>query len=122
MNILTLAVAGLMAILTVVFILFLFVAIIYNLKAGEYYRHSLAKKLGSLRLVKMLGALGVDANVYLHNERIIDIHKQMERCSECENAVQCDEKLANNKITADDIGFCNNEKDLQDILNKQIAD
>lgn len=121
MNILTLAVVGVMAILTVVFILFLFVAIIYNLKAGEHYRHSLAAKLDSLRLVKMLGALGVDANAYLHGERIVDIHKQMERCSECENAVQCDEKLANNKISADDIDFCNNEKNLQDIVNKQTG-
>lgn len=119
MNILTLAITGLMALLAVVFILFLFVAIIFNLKTGENYRHRLANKLDDLRLVRMLGALGIDANAYLHSEKIIDIHRQMERCAACENTDQCDDRLSSNEIAAEDIDFCNNEKDLQGIVKKQ---
>lgn len=104
--------------LTVVFVLFLFVAIIFNLKTGETYRRSLAGKLDNLRLSRMLGALGVDVNAYLHSERIIDINRQMARCTACDNTEQCDDRLENNEITAGDIGFCNNEKDLQDIINR----
>lgn len=121
MNILTLTVIGLMALLAISFITFLFVAIIFNLKTGEKYRHSLANKLDDLRLVRMLGALGIDANAYLHSEKILEIHRQMERCSACENTDQCDDRLANNKIAAEDIGFCDNEKDLQGIVKKQTS-
>ena len=121
MNILTLVIAGVMTVLVIAFVLFLFVAIIFNLKAGEKYRQSLVTKLDELRLAKMLGALGIDVNSYLHQERIIDIQKQLKRCSDCENTDQCDDNLSNNKITAGDIEFCNNEKDLQEIVKKHSA-
>jgi hypothetical protein len=110
-----------MALMVIAFVMFLFVAIIFNLKSGEKYRQSLVNKLDQLRLAKMLGALGIDVNAYLHQERIVDIQKQMKHCADCENTNQCDEKLSTNKIAADDIEFCNNEKALQDIIKKRSA-
>ena len=113
-----LLVAGLLGILITVFVVFLFTAIIFNMKTGERYRSMLANKLVNLRLNKMLGALGVDVNTYLHNESIVDIQNQMARCTECENTDQCDDRLSNNEIAAADIDFCNNEKELQEIVRK----
>ena len=115
MNILTAIVAGLLGILTLVFAVMLVSAIIFNVKAGKKYRQSLAVKVDQLRLSKMLNALGVDINTYLHTERMVDIQQQMNRCSACENTEKCDDQLSGGSISADEIGFCNNEQSLQEM-------
>jgi len=119
MNLFSLIVAGLLTVLTLAFIVMLASAIGFNLKTGTRFRRSLATRVDQLRLGKMLSALGIDINRYLHTQRIVDIENHMERCSACENTDNCDEQLATGDTTATNIDFCNNEKSLQDIVRKK---
>ncbi len=119
MNLLSLIVAGLLTVLTLAFATMLVSAIIFNLQAGKKYRHSLAKRIDQLRLSRMLSALGIDVNSYLHTQGIVDIQKHMDLCSACENTDTCDEQLADGHVRVADIDFCNNEKSLQDIARNQ---
>jgi hypothetical protein len=109
-------------ILTVVsFLVLLAVAIVFNFRAGMKYRTALAGQLDSLRLGRMLKALGIDIDSYLARERVVDIHQQMQRCSECTNIAPCDAGLVDGTLTPDSIGFCNNEKALQDMVKRKAA-
>ena len=119
MNIFSVAIAGLLGLLVMAFSLLLFFAIVFNLNAGKKYRKSLARELENLRLNKMLSALGVDVNTYLHSERVVDIQQQMDRCSGCAQTAECDSRLDKGSIGATDIGFCDNEQALQDMVEKQ---
>ncbi len=116
MDIISLTIAGLFTLLTGAFIALLVLAIVFNVTAGQRYRENLAQKLDQLRLGKMLSALGIDTEVYLHSERILDIHQQMNRCSSCVNTDQCDDQLSDGAVGADEIDFCNNERSLQEML------
>ena len=115
MDIFSLIVAILLALSVALLTVLLFSAIVFNMKKGRKYRQALAKKIEQLRLNKMLLALGIDPNTYLHDEHITDIHKHMERCEACENTEQCDDALATNNVNPAEIGFCNNEQSLQKI-------
>lgn len=118
MNLLSGIAAGLLTVLTLTFIVLLIAAIVFNLNAGSKYRKALAGRIDQLRLGKMLAALGIDVSVYLHRENMVDIHRHMDRCSACENTDICDDNLARGEIDAADIGFCNNEQSLQDMVKK----
>jgi hypothetical protein len=118
MNVFSLIIAGLFGMLLMAFATLLTVAIVFNLAAGKRYRESLAKQLNSLRLGKMLTALGVDIDDYLHHERAVDIHDQMQRCSGCAQTERCDEQLADGKIDNDQLGFCNNEQTLVSLTTR----
>lgn len=107
--------ATLLTLLLATFASLLMIAIIFNFKSGLKYRNALAEQLNNYRLAKMLTALGIDIDVYLSTERVVDIHTQMTRCGACENVGVCDERLATDTIRTDDIGFCNNEQSLQEI-------
>jgi len=104
-----------------IFAISLFVAIIFNVKVGLKYREPLARKLLTLRLGKMLSALGVSTAEYLHAEKITTIRQQMNRCSECVNTEECDDDLSNDNIDVDRIGYCNNESSLKDMISKKRA-
>ena len=119
MNTLNLAILGLLALLLAAFMVLLPVAIVFNMKAGMKYRQELARKLDSLRLGKMLAALGMDLNEYLASNPAVDIRDQMERCNACDNTEECDDKLSSNAIDADRIGFCNNEESLRDLVRSK---
>ncbi len=67
----------------------------------------------------MLSALGVDVDAYLHSERIVDIHEQMKRCSDCAQTAECDEKLSSGAVDPDGIAFCDNEESLREMLDKE---
>jgi len=121
MNLLSLVVAGLLAVLTLAFAVMLLSAIIFNLKTAKKYRRGLATRLDRLRLGKMLSAVGIDIDSYLHTQSIIDIQKHMERCSNCENTTTCDEQLADGHLNITSIDFCNNEKALQDIAQERTG-
>ena len=69
----------------------------------------------------MLTALGIDINSYLHQERVIDIEEQIDRCSECQNTEICDDQLTNGNIQAGNIDYCNNEASLQQIVDTKSA-
>ena len=119
MNLLSLIVAGLLTVLTLAFATMLVSAIIFNLQAGKKYRRSLAKRIDQLRLSRMLSALGIDVNSYLHTQGIVDIQKHMDLCSACENTDTCDEQLADGHVKVADIDFCSNEKSLQEIAQNK---
>ncbi len=121
MDLISLIIASLLGLLITLLATLLFIAIIFNMKRGRKYRQVLAKKISQLRLNRMLIALGVDTNAYIHDEHVADIHKHMERCEECEKTAECDDALAKGKINPDEIGFCNNEQSLQEIAADQSA-
>lgn len=116
MDIISLIITGLLVLLTGAFVILLVLAIMFNLKAGQRYRENLAKRLDQLRLGKMLSALGIDTETYLHSERILDIHQQMNRCSSCANTDLCDDQLSDGAVGSNEIDFCNNERSLQEML------
>ncbi len=119
MDIFSLIIAILLGFLVVLLAVLLFTAIIFNMKKGRKYRQALAQKIQQLRLNKMLTALGIDPNAYLHDQPVTDIHKHMERCEACENTEQCDEALSTNELKPTEIGFCNNEQSLQKIAKNR---
>lgn len=98
-------------------ILCLAIAIVFNVKTGILYRRKLAHKINDLRLGRMLMLLGIDINRYLHQERVIDINDQMARCIACENTQTCDGDMLKDKVSVDDIGYCNNEQTLKQIVS-----
>lgn len=108
-----------LGILVAIFAILLPLAIICNVKIGAKYRKPLAQKLQSLRLNKMLVAVGIDNDEYLHKESIVNIHGQMSRCSECTSTDDCDDTLSGDNIDITKIGFCNNESSLKDMLAKK---
>ena len=114
MNTLTLITIGLLMILILaVFTVLLPIAFVFNFKTGMVYRERLAGQIERLRLGNMLAALGIDTDAYVSKERAVDIKEQMTRCKACENTETCDEKLEQDVVTADSIGFCNNEESLR---------
>ena len=118
MDIFSIVIGGLLAALTLAFSVLLISAIVFNLNAGRKYRKSLANSVNQLRLSKMLTALGIDVDTYLHTERIVDIQQHMDRCSACDKVEECDDQLSKGALDAADIGFCNNEQSLQEIARK----
>jgi hypothetical protein len=119
MNLFSLVITGLFVLLTLAFAVMLFSAIVFNLKIGRRYRRSLAREIDRLRLGRMLGALGIDIDAYLHSEQVRDIQAQMSRCAQCANTADCDETLARGKVDSGEIDFCNNEEALKDVAAKQ---
>ena len=65
----------------------------------------------------MLAVLGIDIDAYVSRQRVVNIREQMTRCKACDNTGECDEKLEQGDIAADYIGFCNNEKSLQELTH-----
>jgi hypothetical protein len=95
--------------------------IMRNVIVGMEFRKNLAKQVNALRLNKMLAALGIDVNSYLHKERVIDIEEQIERCSSCQNTETCDDQITSGTVTASNIDYCNNEEALQHIVASKKA-
>lgn len=119
MNLFTMIVAGLFGLLAVAFLALLLAAIVFNLKAGRRYRHSLARDIEKLRLSRMLTALGIDVTRYLHSEATLDIQQQMKRCSDCNRTSECDGHLAAENVNAEQLDFCANEQSLKTLLDRQ---
>jgi hypothetical protein len=118
MNVISIVIGGLLAVLTLAFTVSLVSAIVFNVNAGRKYRKALANSVDQLRLSKMLTALGIDVDTYLHTERVVDIQQNMDLCSACENVEECDDQVSKGALDAADISFCNNEQSLQEIARK----
>ncbi len=108
-----------LGLLVFVFSISLFITIIFNMKAGIKYREPLANKLHTLRLSKMLSALGINTTEYLHTVSVATINEQMTRCADCANTDECDDNLSTNNVDINEIDFCNNEASLKDMLPKK---
>ena len=92
-----------------------------NMKRGRKYLNKLADRLQTLRLNRMLSALGVDIGNYLASQRKIDIERHMRSCADCENTDECDKRLETGDIDASAISFCNNERELQKLTRQDAA-
>ena len=121
MDIFTVIIGGLLALFVLYVILRMTYVIMRNVIVGMEFRKNLARKVDALRLNKMMAALGIDINTYLHSERVIDIEEHIERCSACENTATCDDQLAQGTIQAGNIDYCNNEASLQQIVAGKTA-
>ena len=116
MDIITVIVGGLLVLFMLYVILRMSHVIMRNVIVGMEFRKNLARKVDALRLNKMLAALGIDVNSYLHSERVLDIEEHIDRCSACQNTETCDDQLAQGRVQADSIDYCNNEQSLQRIV------
>ena len=121
MDIFTVIIGSLLALFMLYVIIRMSYVIMRNVIVGMEFRKNLARKVDALRLNKMLAALGVDINNYLHSERVIDIEEHIDKCSVCQNIETCDDQLAKGTIQASNIDYCNNEKSLQQIVSSKAA-
>jgi len=117
MNYFSAAITGFFIVLSGVFLLFLAVAIVRNLRTGKHYRQGIARQLSFLRLDRMLGVHGIEQAAYLHTQPILDIRDQMKRCSDCANTDECDQLL--DEGTGDQADFCANDETLRQV-KKQV--
>lgn len=85
-----------------------------NMQQGRVVRQQLAKRVESLRMSKMLRALGIDFSSYLHTVPLTKINDSMNKCENCSTLDICDDRLQQDKISPEDIDFCPN----QDCLSK----
>ena len=115
MNIVSMIVLGLMGALLAYSVLSIFISIVRNLRAGFRFRQELAGRVGSLRLRKMLGSLGIDLSGYLHNRPVAEIEGHMRACQSCETQSTCDERLESNQKPIDDYSFCPNYESLKEV-------
>ena len=121
MDILTVIVGGILALFMLYVIMRMSYVIMHNVIVGMEFRKNLARQVNALRLNKMLAALGIDINSYLHAERIIDIEEQISKCSACQNTDTCDDQLAKGTVQPGKIDYCNNEQALEQIVAAKAA-
>ena len=121
MDIFTVIIGSILALFILYVIMRMSYVIMRNVFVGMEFRKKLARKVDALRLNKMLAALGIDINGYLHTERVIDIEEHIDKCSACQNTETCDDQLAKGSIQASNIDYCNNEKSLQQIIASKPA-
>lgn len=81
-----------------------------NVKQGRVVRHQLAERVETLRMSKMLKALGIDFSSYLHKVPLSKINQSMNNCGNCSTLEQCDEKLQEPEIKPEEIDFCPNQE------------
>lgn len=81
-----------------------------NMKQGQNVRKHLAQRVESLRMSKMLRALGIDYSSYLYNGPLHIINDSMNKCEKCPTTDQCDEALGQGTINPDEIDFCPNQE------------
>lgn len=98
---------------------YILISMFMNMKFGRKYFERLSKKLQSLRLNKMLSALGIETDNYLSTQRKIDITRHMDACNQCKNTKECDQHLTDGDIDPDSIMYCNNEKELQELVSQK---
>lgn len=106
----------------VYFIVRLMFRIRNNVIIGRTYRQALRAELSSLRLGRMLTALGINRERYLHLQNTRDINQQIQRCRDCDHTSICDEKLCEKNLDENNIDYCNNAESLKTIISRQGAD
>ena len=116
MDIVSLIITLLLALLMLYLLVRLPLAILGNLRSGHRFREGLAEALGELRLARMLKYLGIDSAAYLHKEQALEIRKHMERCDNCDAKARCDQVLGEDTpAEVESLGFCANIDDLKEM-------
>jgi hypothetical protein len=87
-------------------------ALLRNLARGNLLREELAEQVSRLRLSKMLQYLRIEPARYLHERRIVDIRRHMQRCQACKSTETCDRTIETPGRENADIGFCPNAASL----------
>lgn len=80
-----------------------------NIQQGTLVREQLAKRVESLRMSKMLKALGLDFQGYLYRVPLSKINSSMKNCENCATTDQCDDMLQQPQIDPAQIDFCPNQ-------------
>ena len=95
-----------------------------NMRQGRVVRQHLARRVETLRMSRMLKALGLDFSKYLHTVPISKINDSMNRCETCDTTDECDTRLTESSINIDNIEFCPNQECLQQLveLEKQKSE
>ena len=109
MNILNNAILVLLAIGFIVLAVGFVLLISRNVKQGRVVRQRLAERIESLRMSKMLSALGIDFSSYLHQVPLNKINASMNKCDDCSTLDQCDDKLQQKTLQPEEIDFCPNQ-------------
>lgn len=89
----------------------LFRSIMNSSKQGVKFRENLLARVQSVRMHKMLQALGINHQQYAYSHRVSDIEKHIDRCTHCANTEQCDSELASGAIKHAE-SYCPNNSDL----------
>jgi hypothetical protein len=96
-------------------------AILRNLREGQRFRARLARRLGPLRMQRLMRMLGLDPNRYLHEQRIVDVGRQMRACIECPETQRCDGALKQEK--PDEVApYCPNYETFRRVRTKPEED
>ena len=90
--------------------LFFVLLISKNVREGKVMREQLEIRVESLRMSKMLRALGLDFSKYLYRVPLTKINHSMNNCETCDVTDQCDEKLKQPEIKPEEIDFCPNHE------------
>jgi hypothetical protein len=119
MTAVTLIILSILAAALAYYIIMLAIRIRSNVATGLSYHDALLEQVSALRMGKMMTALGINQQRYIHQESGVDIDAQMKRCVACDNTAECDEKLAGDNIDPEHIEFCKNEAALHEITRRQ---
>jgi len=99
-----------LGIVFLVLALFFVILISKNMKQGKVVRQRLAQRVESLRMSKMLRALGLDLTQYLYTVPITKINDSMKKCEHCPTTDICDDNLQKGHLETDEIDFCPNHE------------
>ena len=120
MDIASLVIGGVLAVMLLMLVIRLPLAIAGNLHAGHRFRKSMAMALDELRLARMLGFLGIDRDKYLHEQSALNIKQHMQRCGDCDAKDTCDQVLEKDQpVETEQLGFCANIDDLKQVRDRQ---
>jgi hypothetical protein len=110
MEIISFILLGVLGLAIVTISVFFVLIISKNMKNGRKFRRDLAQRLNQLRMTKLLTALGLDFDIYLHQVPVHKITQSMSKCESCVTTSACDEKLSQPAIQQTDIEFCPNQE------------
>ncbi len=119
MGTLTFIVIAILALALGYFIILLLIRIRNNVITGQSYRQALQAEIATLRMDRMMAALGINRQRYLHQQRTLDIHQHMQSCRECKNTDTCDHQLATKMVDKNTIDYCNNAESLRNVIDQQ---
>ena len=85
---------------------------VQNLRFILAYRRDVARRLGALRLPRMLGALGVGRHGYLARASNVQVERQLWRCEHCPSTAACDRALESGDLSRVE-AFCPNFGELR---------
>ena len=101
------------------YIVMLAVKIRANVLTGQSFHDSLLSQISNMRMGKMMDALGISKEKYIHQESVLDISHHIDNCNACDKTDQCDEKLASEDVVVENINFCENEESMVELVFKQ---